>query len=197
VQQDEGSPVRRPVVHKARPDANPHFEFADDGTPDAQRKKAPTKGGLGNKGMGLYQDHVLHYDDDEVNDASKGDVKRSLNEISTHTGSNNRTKDFDAHWDMNDKSPANNGTNGSKLTGTQQKVLKTMDANWGHEPSPKTRGINIAGNGMGGRKGTESSWSIYDESPDKKGNTGFKNTGIKTTGNGMGGRKDAGFSWDF
>lgn len=185
-------------MHKARPGiADPHFEFVDDGTPEAQKRKESTKGQVGNKGMGLYQDHVLHYADDEVDSAPKGDVKRALNDISIHTKSDNRKKDFGAQWEMNDNSPSTAGAKGSKLTSNQGKVLKSMDANWGHEPSPKTRGINIAGNGMGGRKGTESSWGIYDESPEKKENNGFTSTGIKTTGNGMGGRKDAGFDWDF
>jgi hypothetical protein len=188
VKQDEGSPVRRPVVHKARPTNDPQFEFVDDGTPEGQKKES-TKGRIGNKGMGLYQDHVLHYADNDEDEASKGDVKRSLNDISMQTKSDNRKKDFGSQWEMNDNSPANNGTKGSKLNMNQEKVLKTMDANWGHEPSPKARGINIAGNGMGGRKGTESSWGIYDESPEKDENSGFKNLGKKTTGDGMGGQK--------
>jgi len=189
VKQDEGSPVRRPVVHKARPTNDPHFEFIDDGTSEGQKKES-TKGRIANKGMGLYQDHVLHYDDDNEDQASKGDVKRSLNEISMQTKSDNRRKDFGPQWEMNDNSPANNGNKSSKLNLNQEKVLKTLDANWGHEPSPKARGITIAGNGMGGRKGTESSWGIYDESPEKDENSGFKNMGKKTTGDGMGGQKN-------
>jgi hypothetical protein len=44
--------------------------------------------------------------------------------------------------------------------------------------------------GMGGRKGTESSWGMYDASPEADENSGFKNMGKKTTGNGSGGRID-------
>jgi hypothetical protein len=146
VQQNETSPVRRPVVHKARPTNEANFEFVDDGTPEGQRKKESTKGRMTNKGMGLYQDHVLHYDDDEEA-GSKGDVKRSANDISTKIKGDYRNKDFGAQWEATDNSPANSRTNNSKLTGNQEKVLKSMDANWGHEPSPKARGINIAGNG--------------------------------------------------
>lgn len=143
--------------------------------------------------MGLYQDHVLHYDDDAEDQSAKGDVKRAPGDITTHPKNDIRKKDFDPHWEMNDNSPAHSGPT-SKLTSNQGKVLKSLDANWGHEPSPKSRGINIAGNGMGGRKGTEASWSLYDESPEKKENV---NKGIKTAGNGMGGRKTGGFDWDF
>lgn len=73
-----------------------------------------------------------------------------------------------------------------------------MNTHWGaHQDSPENRGINIAGNGMGSRKGTE--WSLFDESPTKKENsqTAVKNTTIKTEGDGMGGRKNAESFWDF
>lgn len=73
-----------------------------------------------------------------------------------------------------------------------------MNTHWGtHQDSPENRGINIAGNGMGGRKGTEAAWSLFEESPVKKENTGAY-AGIKTEGDGMGGRKTADKSfWDF
>jgi hypothetical protein len=72
-----------------------------------------------------------------------------------------------------------------------------MKTHWGtHADSPENRGINIAGNGMGGRKGTEAAWSLFEESPVKKENN--NGTAIKTEGDGMGGRKNADKSfWDF
>lgn len=185
--------MRRPVVHKARPDADPHFEFVDDGLPEGQTKQAASKGRLQNKGMGLYRDHVTADDED---DASRGDAKHAIDHISTHIRNDNRSKDFGAHWEMNDDSPGiNQPSNGNKLTQNQKKVLKTMDANWGPaDDSPQNRGIKTAGNGMGARKGTESSWSLYDESPAQ---AKKENAGYKTLGNGMGGRKDTQSFWEF
>ena len=39
VQEAEKSPIQRPIVHAARPDAEPHFEFVDDGTPCREQTK--------------------------------------------------------------------------------------------------------------------------------------------------------------
>ncbi|EMD94298.1 hypothetical protein COCC4DRAFT_163263 [Bipolaris maydis ATCC 48331] len=153
--EDDVSPVRRPIVHKARPDADAHFEFNDDATPEGQRAR-PVKSKLGNKGQGLYDDHVTNTTDDSPGVGKKENIKSS------------------------------------------QAVRSSMKTHWGmHADSPENRGINIAGNGMGGRKGTEAAWSLFDESPAKKESTG-KQVGIKTEGDGMGGRKTADKSfWDF
>ncbi|KAF1951862.1 hypothetical protein CC80DRAFT_453288 [Byssothecium circinans] len=187
--EEESSPVRRPVVHKERPNLNPNFEFEDDGTPQGQRKPAPSKGNLGNKGMGLYMDHVLG-DDDENNDGtSKGDVKRALNDVTTHVKNENRQKDFGSSWEMNDESPVHNKTSFKQNVPEIKK--KAIQTHWSHyENSPESRGINIAGNGMGSRKGTQ--FSLYDDTPDEN-----INKGVKNMGNGMGGRKGTGFDWDF
>jgi hypothetical protein len=94
------------------------------------------------------------------------------------------------------------------VTKNKNQSRSSMKTHWGvHADSPENRGINIAGNGMGGRKGTE--WSLFEESPApsaaaKKENTGggfstnSRGTAIKTEGDGMGGRKGADKSfWDF
>ncbi|KAI0574622.1 hypothetical protein PtrSN002B_005406 [Pyrenophora tritici-repentis] len=171
--QDE-SPVRRPVVHKARPDADAHFDFVDDGTPESQRQH-PTKGGRSNRGQ--------------------GDVKSALSDV-TAAVNEGRSKHFASQFDMTDNSPSA-GKNGAAAATQTRNSMKT---HWGtHQDSPENRGINIAGNGMGGRKGTEAAWSLYDESPAKKENqnTGARQ-GIKTEGDGMGGKKGADKSfWDF
>ncbi|RMZ66856.1 hypothetical protein GMOD_00002229 [Pyrenophora seminiperda CCB06] len=191
--QDDVSPVRRPIVHKARPDSDAHFDFVDDGTPESQRQH-PTKGGRSNRGQGLYEDHVNNTTNDADDHASKGDVKSALNDVTTAVNKN-RSKDFAAQFDMTDNSPGA-GKNGPAATQTRN----SMKTHWGtHQDSPENRGINIAGNGMGGRKGTEAAWSLFEESPAKKEN---KNTGarqgIKTEGDGMGGKKGAEKSfWDF
>lgn len=89
---------------------------------------------------------------DESNeyDTPKGDSKGPLNDV-THIKNDIRQKDFGAHWEMKDNSPSLNKNENSKPTQNQQKVLKTMDANWGnYEPSPEQQKIRIAGNGMVG-----------------------------------------------
>ncbi|KAF2663074.1 hypothetical protein K491DRAFT_584123 [Lophiostoma macrostomum CBS 122681] len=165
---EEGSPIRRPVVHKARPDADAHFEFEDDGTPEAQRQhRVPSKGQGHNKGLGLYQDHVTNStSDDEGNTAHKGDVKRPLGDVTTAVRNENRSKDFGSQWEMNDDSPAAQKNGGAKhVTENQKKTLNTLGAQWAFSESPETskkenRGIKTTGNGMGARKGTGSTWSI-------------------------------------
>ncbi|KAI4631930.1 uncharacterized protein J4E87_002637 [Alternaria ethzedia] len=158
---EDTSPVRRPIVHKARPDQDAHFDFVDEGTPEGQRKAAPTKGGRSNKGQGLYEDHVTDKTDETSGDNS--DARRALNDV----------------------------------TQSKTQTRNSMKTHWGtHADSPENRGINIAGNGMGGRKGTEAAWSLFEESPVKKENN--NGAGIKTEGDGMGGRKGADKSfWDF
>ena len=156
--QQETSPVRREVVHKPRKDADTHFEFKDDGTPDANKQQAFTsKGRQHNKGLGLYKDHVMGGDEgNEFDTPHKGDAKGPLNDTA-HINNDIRQKDFGSHWDMKDNSPsANKAANDSKLTQNQKKVLKTMDANWGnYEPSPAKQKIKIAGNGMASTLNTE------------------------------------------
>ncbi|KAH7399247.1 hypothetical protein BKA66DRAFT_406763 [Pyrenochaeta sp. MPI-SDFR-AT-0127] len=195
--EEEVSPVRRPVVHKARPDADPHFDFVDESTPGGQRKVITTKGSRGNKGQGLYEDHVTHTTNDDEDNSSKGDVKRALNDVTTAVKNENRSKDFGAHWEMNDNSPAANKNSGTKQP--TRETRKAMNTHWGeYQDSPEGRGINIAGNGMGGRKTNEPAWSLFDESPAKKENApNTSHNGIRTTGDGMGGRKNADSFWDF
>ncbi|KAF2635295.1 hypothetical protein P280DRAFT_553820 [Massarina eburnea CBS 473.64] len=189
--EEEASPVRRPVVHKERPNLQANFEFEDDGTPDGQRKPAPLKGGLGNKGMGLYTDHVLGDNEEDDADVAKGDNKRAINDVTTRIKGDHRNKDFGSSWEMNDASPAHDKTTFKQAAPQIKK--KATTTNWSHyENKPEGRGINIAGNGMGARKGQQ--FSLYEDEPEivKK-----ENQSIKSMGNGMGGRKGTGFDWDF
>lgn len=137
--QDVGSPERRPIVHKARPDADPHFEFVDDGTPDAQRKMASTKGRKGNKGMGLYQDHVTGTTAGDADDAPYDDDQQPLNDVTHHIKNENRSKDFGAHWEMNDESPAASKTAPPKKPAVDNHLA--TKTNWSlYQTSPDTRG---------------------------------------------------------
>ncbi|KAH7077007.1 hypothetical protein BKA63DRAFT_511211 [Paraphoma chrysanthemicola] len=201
--EEETSPVRRPIVHKARPDQDAQFEFVDDGTPDGQRKMQSTKGRIGNKGMGLYQDHVMGTTAGDADDAPyDDDIKRPLSDVTQAIKNENRNKDFGAHWDMTDESPAAAKNSApKKQVDDNHKATKT---NWSlYQNSPDSReGINIAGNGMGGRKGAEAAWSLFDESPGKKENKNGNgqaatSRGIRTEGDGMGGKKGTESFWDF
>jgi hypothetical protein len=90
----------------------------------------------------------LGNDFDTPKGAPRGGTKGPLND--TNIIKNDiRKKDFGAHWEMKDDSPSGNKVPESHLTQNQEKVLKTMDANWGnYEPSPQQQKIRIAGNGM-------------------------------------------------
>jgi hypothetical protein len=163
--QDEESPVRRPIVHKPRPDAKPHFEFADDGTPQAE--KAQPKPNAVNKGLSLYKNHISGDGSDDTPVA-----KKPLSNVNV----NNRGKDFGAHWEMRDEySPSVNKTQDNKnaIAEDRKKVISGMNPGWSmydesseqskKENMPGERGIKTAGNGMGGRKDAVRHWGFEDE----------------------------------
>ncbi|KAF2109483.1 hypothetical protein BDV96DRAFT_502527 [Lophiotrema nucula] len=184
--EDDTSPIRRPVVHKPRPNLSTNFEFEDDGTPPADKKKAvSSKGNTHNKGLGLYKDHVTHTtSDDEEDGTHKGDVKKPLGDVTTAVKNENRRKDFGSQFEMVDDSPGpqkatfNGNANGNSKNAPEehQKVAKSSDVHWGmyeqsSEQSKKenmntNRGIKTSGNGMGGRKGAGRAWAIGDEEDD-------------------------------
>jgi hypothetical protein len=198
--QVEESPVRVERIHKARPGTGHQFEFEDEGTPAARKAQAPTKGGVSNKGQGLYHDHVTGNDDSEG--MAHGD-NRPLSDITKPVHNKNRSKDFAPHWEMNDNTPVaskSSSSNENRKPGAPHQATKS---NFGfYDESPQPAGgykINIAGNGMGNRAGTQ--FSLFDDEPappaaDDRSIGNHK--GIKATGDGMGGRKGAekGF-WDF
>jgi hypothetical protein len=163
---------------------------------------ASTKGRIGNKGMGLYQDHVMGTTAGDTDDSPyDDDVKRPLSDMTKAIKNEHHNKDFAAHFEINDASPAAAKSGPPKKSNLDDH--KATKSNWSlYENSPETRaGINIAGNGMGSRKTNEAAFSLFDESPAKKENTsGNKQStsrGIRTEGDGMGGKKGAGSFWDF
>ena len=192
VSQVETSPVRVERVYKARPGTGHQFEFEDDGTPAARKPQPPTKGGVSNKGQGLYKDHVIGNDDDEGTAHGDG---RALDDATKAVKSKNRSQDFGAHWEMNDNTPV------SKSNENQKPSHQATKSNFGfYDESPQqSYKINIAGNGMGNRAGTQ--FSLFDDEPEepKADDRSIGNhKGIKATGDGMGGRKGAEKSfWDF
>jgi hypothetical protein len=164
-QQDgEKSPVIRPVVHQARPDSQPHFEFVDDGTP-ATPKQPVVKGRSHNEGLGLYKNNV-----NEGPDEAATKPKQPLSTV-TNVNHDSRHRDFDSQFEMADKSPAPDPRLAAEPPAEKKK------------PDPNRAKV---------LKGLNSSWDTYDQSPtaeSKKENI-YRPRGIKTANNGMGGRKN-------
>jgi hypothetical protein len=152
------------------------------------------------------------YDDGNGGTAGGEEFKQS----NTLANVKDRQKDFDPHFAMTDDSPAHKPAAG--ITENKAKAVKMMDANWAaYDQSPhqkenmpaspstsrsnapgkgplseatnKNVGINIGGNGMGGKKGTERQWGFGDDAPPSK--------GINIGGDGMGGKKGGGRQWGF
>ena len=154
---------------KGRRDAETHFELQDDGEklPHQERASARPRGSMHNDGLGLYKNKLFEQD------GASAEPERALGNI---TNLKDRGKDFDAHFAMSDESPAGESSRQQHVPEGRKKAVKMMDANWSsYDKSPTsqkenqsdTRGegkflddnkINIAGDGMGGRKGTNRDW---------------------------------------
>lgn len=174
---------------KGRRDAETHFELQDDGERVVRPDKpgARARGSVHNDQLGLYKNKL--FDKEEEN----AEPKRALGNI---TNLSHRGKDFDPHFVMTDESPSHAPQGQPKPSEGRQKAVKMMDANWSaYDESPKQKenarvgpakneGINIAGDGMGGRKGTGRDWMHPEE-----------NEGINIAGDGMGGRKGTNRDW--
>jgi hypothetical protein len=148
---------------KARRDAETHFELQDDGDRVAHPDRAGTRprGATHNENLGLYKNNVISQEE-----ATPG-PKRALGNI---TNIKDRGKDFDAHWTMTDDSPSQ--AEAKEAVPHHTKAVKMMESNWSsYDESPvsqkenarmtKARDestIHIAGDGMGGKKGTDRSW---------------------------------------
>jgi hypothetical protein len=123
----------------------------------------------------LYKDHVTNTtSDDEQDEAPKGDVKRSLNDVNTAIKNENRSKDFGAQWEMKD----NDG---------QEDTYSSFNDR--HQHATEDRKLAL--------KGMDPSWGHYEQSPEqpKKDKENKRSNGIKTSGNGMGGRNDMSRGW--
>ncbi|KAF2146620.1 uncharacterized protein K452DRAFT_219039 [Aplosporella prunicola CBS 121167] len=147
----ETSPVKRPVVHQPRADAETHFEMRDDGTPAAERTAhISSKGGKHSKGLGLYKDPVLGSENDDEHEGNDG----PLHNVTKTVNNESRQKHFGSKFEISDSSPA-----ASRMESTSTKE------NLATGPG-KARGINIAGDGMGGRKGSSRAWLFGDDDDD-------------------------------
>ncbi len=160
-------------VGKGRRDAETHFELQDDGERvGGQQRTGRPRGAMQNEGMGLYKNQLF----DQV-DPAPG-PNRALGNI---TNVKDRSKDFDAHFTMTDNSPAP-AERSQPVPETRKKVVKMMDHNWEvydespqkenkPRPAAKQEGsdtkIHIAGDGMGGRKGTDRNWLYGNDEEDE------------------------------
>ena len=143
------SPPKRPIVHAARKDADPNFQFTDESSPATAKPKSLQR----QKGMGLYQDLIGEED-------SNAQSTRASQNASTNVNNNRRGNDFGAHYSMTD-SPAPNDENSAP---NKRANRSDMDQHWGHETPPKEKQMyKTAGDGMGGRAGARL-WGIGDDS---------------------------------
>jgi hypothetical protein len=180
----EETPVKKPSQPKPRRDAEAHFEFQDDGEPGNEPRLIGRPRGTGsNTGLGLYDNNLYSEDGSKP---SPGPGPRALGNI---TNLEDRRKDFAPHFEMKDYSPAHGQSHEApKVSEDRKKAVKMMESNWSSaldEPSVSQkensaptgsrnggsqkanrnvdeRGITIAGDGMGGRKGGQH-WAIGDD----------------------------------
>lgn len=151
----------KPMVGKARRDAEAHFEMQDDGELPPEERRIATKSRGAIRNDGLYNNNLF---DREAEEAPAG---RALGNI---TNVKDRGKHFDPHFAMSDESPVPAAPR-QPVTESLQKVIKTMNTSWsladespapqkenraqpGQVPPPDTK-IHIAGDGMGGKKGAQ------------------------------------------
>ena len=155
-----------PTQGKGRRDAETHFELQDDGektAPDVESYRP--RGSTHNEGLNLYKHQFSNNSDEE--DQTPND-QRPLGNI---TNLKDRGKDFEAHFSMTDDSPSGPQKQPGVSEG-RMKAVKNMGANWSsYDESPQKENsqnrngkthedstILIAGDGMGGKKGTNRSW---------------------------------------
>ena len=221
------SPIKAKKENKPRKDAEPHFEFIDDGIPEGGRRVVGRPRGAGqNTGLGLYKNNLY---DDENGGSAGGDDKP----LSTIANVKDRRKDFDSQFSMTDDSPSSKPEQ-QHISQDRAKVVKMMDANWAsydqspsqkeNVPTPPTtsrpntgtgkgplsestntmsnrndnpKGISIGGDGMGGKKGLGRQWGFGDESDGEEAG-GINNPGKYRTGKTQGkAQATGGDFWDF
>lgn len=158
------------AAQKPRRDAETHFDFVDDGLPSGEaRPNARPRGATHNDNLHLYENNLYNED----GSAPTPGPSKPLGNI---TNLSDRRKDFDSHWDMTDESPANKpgqSQHSSKISDDRKKAVNMMNANWSlYDKSPAAaapaplkenksgneHGIRIAGDGMGGKAGTNRDW---------------------------------------
>lgn len=179
------SPGKHPAVHQPRPDARPHFEFQDDGTPAGDRRPAGYPRGQGGiKGMGLYKNDLF--------DAAERSPERKTHPLATVTNVQDRRKVYDPHFHLGE-SPADTGANGGSkpVPESRTKAVQMMDAQW--EATDDSPGPPAAHQPL--HRHDPSRPTSRDQ--ENYGGGGYGHVGVKTGGDGMGGKKGAGRRWGF
>lgn len=185
------SPIKQKHVLKPRKDTQTNIEFQDDGASEGGAHSAHRNRGAGhNDGLGLYRNNV--YDEDQRGDDGKVNVRRldtisnvkdrskdfdahftmtddspATKPASTHVSDDRAKviKMMDASWTGNDEEPNQkenlpsatsraNAPSGNPLGETTNKAT---------QPTDKSQDI-LAGDGMGGKKGSGRGWGIGDDS---------------------------------
>lgn len=167
---NEDAAPAEPVAHKPRRDAETHFEFVDDGLPSGEPRPAgPPRGTAHNNGLHLYDNNLYNED----GSAPTPSANRPLGTI---TNLSDRRKDFDPHFTMTDSSPTAANQAPPKISDDRKKAVSMMNPNWSaYDKSPAShkenepegasqeRGIHIAGDGMGGKKGSNRAWFFGED----------------------------------
>ncbi|KAL2271167.1 hypothetical protein VTJ83DRAFT_538 [Remersonia thermophila] len=179
----ENTPAPHPHVVKPRRDAESHFELVDDGPVREGAPAGRPRGARHNESLHLY-DNRLPVEDE---DGAAADAPAALGNV---TNIKPRRKDLDPHFIMADESPQTNSHAEAKpVPEDRKKAVRMMESNWApYDESPVSRkenanpngkqklggdrGIVIAGDGMGSRKGTSRGWFHGEDdepAPVKKG----------------------------
>ena len=183
------SPIKFKKIDKPRKDAETHFEFQDDGTPEGGRRLIGRPRGAGqNTGLGLYKDHLFNEEDG----ASEG--AKEPKTLNTIANVKDRRKDFDPHFTMTDDSPASKQA-AEGIRDDRAKAVKMMDANWSaYDQSPNQK-ENTPAPSSPSRPNTGK--GPLSEATNTMSNRNDQNRGIAIGGDGMGGKKGAGRQWGF
>ena len=181
------SPIKFKKVDKPRKDAETHFEFQDDGTPDGPRLIGRPRGAGQNTGLGLYKDHLF---------AEEGDAAEKSKEPKPISNVKDRHKDFDPHFSMTDDSPASKPAV-ERINEDRAKAVKMMDANWSaYDQSPNQK-ENAPVPASPSRPNTGIGKGVLSETTNAMSNRNDQPKGISIGGDGMGGKKGAGRQWGF
>ena len=184
------SPIKAKKAHQPRKDNEAHFEFRDDGTPEGERRIIGRPRGAGqNTGLGLYKNNLY---DEETGVPGSGGPKR----LDTIANVKDRSKDFDAHFNITDESPAQKPAP-VQISEDRAKVVKMMDANWSNYDASPNQKENVPASPTTSRPSTGVGKGPLAEATNTMSNRNDNPKGITIGGDGMGGKKGSGRQWGF
>lgn len=205
--ENQESPERKAVPVKARRDAETHFEFKDDGTPNVETRFVRPRGTTHNDGLGLYENNLYSEDGNGNANEDGADSAGDPHALSAITNLKDRGRDFEAHWEMKDNSPVQKPQPKPTVSEDRKKVVKMMESNWtnynssplqkennpvevpSHSGAHGDRGIHIGGDGMGGGRGSNRDWLFGDEDNSQAVKPANRRKPATAT--------SGGFNWDF